>query len=350
MHLGLVILLAFPVSWLLTRLTLQLFLRRRWVDTPNHRSAHQQPVPTGGGIGFAITFLAGCAWLYARGGLTNGALLAAMLLLPLMVLGLVDDRRNLPILPRLCIQALVMLLMLLSLGGLPSVPLGAYDWQPGGVAWLPGVIALVWFINLYNFMDGIDGIAILQALFVSLATVLLAWTGDHQALAWPAWLLFASGLGFLCFNLPPARLFMGDTGSYFLGGACVLLGLMSVSAGAATLWTWLILVAPFGIDATLTLFCRLWRGEVWYHPHSSHAYQHAARLLGGHGRVLVAVILIDVLWLLPLALLTARHRQEGVLIFVLAYLPLCLLWYGIRRRGTATRPGGMTGAGASERY
>lgn len=350
MHLGLQIFLAFPVSWLLTRFTLQLFQRRRWLDTPNHRSAHKQPVPTSGGLGFTVTFLAGCLWLNLRGALTDEALLAAMLLLPLMVLGLVDDRRNLPILPRLCIQALIMLLMLLTLGGVPSVPLVVFTWQPGWLAWLPAIIALIWFINLYNFMDGIDGIAILQALFVSLATMLLAWTGGHPALVWPAWLLFASGLGFLCFNLPPARLFMGDTGSYFLGGACVMLALMSVRAGVATLWTWLILVAPFVIDATLTLFSRLWRGEVWYHAHSSHAYQHAARLFTGHGRVLVAVTLINVLWLLPLALLTARYRQEGLLCFVLAYLPLCLLWYGIQRRGRATGSGGMAEPGASERH
>lgn len=350
MHLGLQIFLAFPVSWLLTRWTLQLYIRRCWLDTPNHRSAHQQPVPTSGGIGFAVTFLAGCIGLNLRGVLASEALLAAMLLLPLMVLGLVDDRRNLPILPRLCIQALVMLLMLITLGGIPGVPLGGFDWQPGWVAWLPAIIGLVWFINLYNFMDGIDGIAILQALFVSLATLLLAWTGDHQALVWPAWLLFTSGLGFLCFNLPLARLFMGDTGSYFLGGVCVMFGLMSVSAGIATLWTWLILLAPFVIDATLTLFSRLRGGEVWYHPHSSHAYQHAARLLSGHGRVLVAVMLINVLWLLPLALLTARHRQEGLLCFVLAYLPLCLLWYGIRRRGMAAGCGRMAEADASDRH
>ena len=258
-----------------------------------------------------------------------------MLLLPLMLLGLIDDRCNLDILPRLGIQAVVMCLMLFILGGIPVVPLGAYPWQPGLLAWLPAVIALVWFLNLYNFMDGIDGFAIVQALFVSLATVWLAWTGGQLEVLWPAALLFASGLGFLCFNWPPARLFMGDTGSYFLGGACVLLGLMSVRAELATLWTWLILVAPFVVDATLTLINRFCRGQVWYHAHSSHAYQHAARHFSSHARVLIAVILIDVVWLLPFALLTVRYQQVGAILFVLAYLPLCLLWYAIRRHATS---------------
>lgn len=328
------IFLAFPVSWLLTRLTLRFFLERHWLDNPNHRSAHKEPIPTSGGLGFATTFLVGCLGFYAVGMLTSSTWLASMLLLPLMLLGLIDDRCDLSIWPRLGVQALVMCLILISLGGIPVVPLGFSDWQPGLFAWLPAVIALVWFLNLYNFMDGIDGIAIVQALFVSLACVWLAWMGAQPEVLWLACLLFASGLGFLCFNLPPARLFMGDTGSYFLGGACVLLGLMSVRAELATLWTWLILVAPFVVDATLTLFSRICRGQVWYHAHSSHAYQHAARLFSSHARVLIAVILIDVLWLLPFALLTIRHRQAGLLFFVLAYLPLCLLWYGIRRHAT----------------
>jgi Fuc2NAc and GlcNAc transferase len=181
---------------------------------------------------------------------------------------------------------------------------------------------------LYNFMDGIDGIAGVEALTVCLGGVLLYWlTGSESAGSAALLLLLSAVLGFLVLNIPPAKIFMGDAGSGFLG---LCLGALSIEAARqapAFLWSWLILLGVFIVDATVTLFRRVKRGQKFYIAHRSHAYQYASRRFGSHRLVTLAVALINLLWLLPLALLVGLRSLDGITGLCIAYAPLVWLAY-----------------------
>jgi len=134
-------------------------------------------------------------------------------------------------------------------------------------------------------------------------------------------------LGFLIWNFPPARIFMGDAGSGFLGIILALLSLQAAWIESRLLWVWLILLGVFIVDATVTLFRRVLRGEKFYQAHRSHAYQYASRILGTHRPVTLAVCAINIFWLMPVASLVAAGKLDGIIGLVVAYLPLLLLAY-----------------------
>jgi Fuc2NAc and GlcNAc transferase len=153
----------------------------------------------------------------------------------------------------------------------------------------------------------------------------LYWLADFNSLITLPLFLATSVLGFLCWNFPPARIFMGDAGSGFLG---IILGLLSLQAAWLSqelLWMWLILLGVFVVDATVTLMRRLLRGDKVYEAHRSHAYQFAARRFGRHLPVTLAVIAINLFWLLPVAASVVLWEVDGALALVLAYIPLVLL-------------------------
>jgi Fuc2NAc and GlcNAc transferase len=177
-------------------------------------------------------------------------------------------------------------------------------------------------------MDGIDGLASVEAITTCCSGALMVWLVEPDSSAWMSPILLATAvLGFLLWNFPPARIFMGDAGSGFLG---IMLALFSVQAAwiePRLLWVWLILLGVFIVDATITLCRRVVRGEKFYEAHRSHAYQYASRSLGAHRPVTFAVFAINVFWLLPVASLVALEKLEGILGLFLAYLPLLVLVY-----------------------
>ena len=174
-------------------------------------------------------------------------------------------------------------------------------------------------------MDGIDGLASVEAITVAVGGALLYALIGLPALAVAPLLLAAAVGGFLLWNFPPARIFMGDVGSGFLG---IMLGGLAFQAAAVApqlLWGWLILLGVFVVDATFTLFRRLLRGERLDQAHRTHAYQYASREYGAHRPVTLAVLAINVLWLLPWACVVALGYIDGLLALFIAYLPLALL-------------------------
>ncbi|MFI3222772.1 MAG: glycosyl transferase, partial [Methylococcaceae bacterium] len=188
------------------------------------------------------------------------------------------------------------------------------------------VLYLVWVLNLYNFMDGIDGLASIEAITVSLGAALLYVLQTEISALWIAPVLLAVTVcGFLVWNFPPAKIFMGDAGSGFLG---IVLGLLSIQAtwlDSSFLWSWLILLAVFITDATWTLFRRLLRGDKVYQAHCSHGYQYAARYYQSHKKVSLAVAVINLVWLLPVALCVGLKHIDAGLGLLLAYVPVMLL-------------------------
>ena len=179
-------------------------------------------------------------------------------------------------------------------------------------------------------MDGIDGLASVEALSTCLGACLIYWLAGYVGLIWLPFLLSMAVLGFLFWNFPPARIFMGDAGSGFLG---MILGGLSLQAAwhnTDLLWVWLILLGVFIVDATFTLFRRLINGCKVYEAHRSHAYQFASRQVGSHLPVTLSILAINVFWLLPIALCVALFGLEGFLGVLIAYLPLLILAFKFR--------------------
>jgi Fuc2NAc and GlcNAc transferase len=239
-------------------------------------------------------------------------------------IGFLDDHRHIPARWRLLAHFSAAIFGLYWLGGLPPIEVFGntvnLSWLGHGLA----LLFLVWLLNLYNFMDGIDGIASIEAITTSIggaALVVLSDSAGNET--WqPLIMLAATVAGFLIWNFPPAKIFMGDAGSGFLG---IALGLFSIQAAWLAprfFWSWLILLAVFIVDATLTLFRRLIRKERLYQAHCSHAYQHAARFYSAHKPVSLAVAAINTVWLFPLALCVGLGYFDGLSTLMLACLPL----------------------------
>jgi len=206
--------------------------------------------------------------------------------------------------------------------------LGIIPWAEEGswfyyLIWGVSLFYLVWLLNLYNFMDGIDGIAAIEAVTVVGSASFLLFLDDTDVSLYPLLALISAVLGFLFWNWPPAKIFMGDVGSAFIG---ILIGgfsLITANNGSLDFSIWLILLAVFITDATYTLLIRLFRGEKVYEAHRSHAYQFLSRQYG-HKAVTTGVLMINVFWLLPLAWLGRQYSHFLVISLILAYVPLIL--------------------------
>jgi Fuc2NAc and GlcNAc transferase len=188
--------------------------RRTLLQHPNHRSSHVHPTPNGGGLGIVVASTVEGVWL--AWGQSPALLVLIILAVPLALVGLLDDIRHLSARVRLGVQVVVCTGLLIAQGPVPEIVVG--NVVLGGLV-LSGLVLLVgvWWINLFNFMDGIDGIAGVQAVFMLMAGVALTAWGSPDAMANPVWMLMlcvvAATVGFLLLNWPPAKIFMGDTGS-----------------------------------------------------------------------------------------------------------------------------------------
>lgn len=299
------------------------------VHAPNARSSHSQPTPHGGGLGIVVAGLAGAVWLAMSDPRADIQLLPiAGLSLAIAGLGLWDDIRPMPAAPRLLAHTLA------CLGALWWLDVGAaFGLAAFGLFWFAGV----WWLNLFNFMDGIDGLAGAQALFMALAAALLAALVTPEAAGHPVWrwlpLIAAACVGFLGWNWPPARIFMGDVGSTWLGFVLFGVALATMLESWLTAPVWLILGALFIADASLTLLRRMARGEAWTQAHRSHAYQRLARRWHGHRPVTVLALSINLLYLLPLAFAALHWPDFAWALVALAYAPLIVAILTIRSDG-----------------
>lgn len=320
------LLAAAGVSGLLTGLLRRYALARSLLDTPNSRSSHVVPTPRGGGVAIVVTF---CLMLpiWAVLGNISWAVSWALLLAGggVAIIGFMDDHGHIAARWRLLGHFSAALVSLYFLNGIPPFQIVGVSWDLGWFGGLLFAFYLVWLLKLYNFMDGIDGLASLQAIFVCVGGALLYWLNGQltQALL-PLSLAFAV-FGFLFWNFPPAKIFMGDAGSGFLG---IVLGILSIHAmwmNTNFFWAWLVLLGVFIVDATYTLIRRLLRGDKVYEAHRSHAYQYASRYYGKHAPVTIGVTALNVIWLLPIALLVGSGSLEPLMGIVIAYVPLVFL-------------------------
>ena len=307
-------------SLLATALVLRLAQRAGWLEPPSSRGLHCEPTLSRGGVGFVLVSAAALVFLLPVTGLVYWE--SALLLgggLSIAVLGFIDDATSLPVLPRLGVHfsmAAMAIWILDPLGDLMAFDLLTL------LAMTALLIAWVWMINLFNFMDGIDGLVATGVVTISLTAAALAVSNNNLGLAL-SWSALAGSTGaFLRWNWPPARIFMGDVGSGYLGYVVALLTLMSIQQSAVSIWSMLILIAPFIVDTGFTLLRRMWRGDRWYQAHRQHAYQKLALSWGSHLRVTRGLLGIQVLLMTPLAAAAEWQPQLGPLLASLVGLGL----------------------------
>lgn len=321
-------LLSFLLTALLTAIALAYAHRRGLLDLPGARRSHSLPTPRGGGIGIVVVMAAASALsLQAPWG---GAVPAAMFLACVGLIagiGWWDDHRPLGAGLRLGVHLAVAVAWIVA-GGWPPAT--------GTAAWILPLLTVVFvagMINAWNFMDGINGLAASQALIVALA---LAWLHSRAGQAGPAWLclvLASACAGFLPFNLPRARIFLGDVGSGALGFMIAALLIVAWQQSALPLASALVLPSAFVLDSGLTLAMRVLSGKRWYRPHREHLYQWLVR----SGCTHVQVTLGYAGWTLACVLLVAATPagggpDAGAVMLVAVYALGASVWWRLRRR------------------
>ena len=311
------------VSFALTWIVLTVLIRTwsdRILDHPNERSLHQRPVPRVGGIGVAagiaasLPFVSQVEWWP----LWLGAFI-------LVGISFLDDIIGLPIIGRLLVH-------FVAAGGAAASLL----LNDTGVGWvLLAIVAIVWMTNLYNFMDGMDGLAGGMALFGFGFYALAGVLSGHLPFAFTNAVIAAAAGAFLLFNFHPARIFMGDAGSTLLGFLAACLGLVGWQLGIWTLWFPGLVFSPFIVDATVTLTRRLLRGEKIWRPHREHYYQRLVLSGWGHRRTVLAEYGVMVLCG-GFALLYQYVSEEWRLVILgfwgLLFLSLALAVKGVEQR------------------
>lgn len=320
-------LLAALLTWLVAREALKLLVAYNVVDRPGKRSSHEGNVPTGGGMAVIGVVVTGWMCLALITGTLSEIRIIVAAATVLAVISFFDDVRHVPQLARLAAHVIA---VALGLSLLPDSALLFDGLLPFWADRLATGLAWVWFINLFNFMDGIDGITGVETIAVAgglTAALLLAAPGESGdwSRASLAAVLAGAAAGFLVLNWHPARLFLGDTGSVPLG---YLLGWLLVwSACVAGLW-WLALVLPlyYWADATLTLLVRGARGEKVWRAHRRHAYQVAVRAGASHADVAGFIALVDLALVLLALTATVRLMPVWSMLALAAVLTATALW------------------------
>jgi UDP-N-acetylmuramyl pentapeptide phosphotransferase/UDP-N-acetylglucosamine-1-phosphate transferase len=337
---------ALVISALLTWASIAYAKRRRLIDEPGMRRSHTVPTPRGGGIGIVVAILA-CGLLPPIAYGAEGLLLwwLAPAVVGIALVGWIDDHGGLSIAGRFAMHCAAALWTFV-------VPLLPYAISGGPAPWLivlmlgGGVIAAVlavWSINLHNFMDGIDGILSLQSIFVFWTLAALFAAIDENTIAWQLALWAAAVLGFVPFNFPRARIFMGDVGSGVLGFLVAVAVIWQLLYPTIAFATGLVACSAFVADATCTLVSRMVRGRRWYSAHREHLYQWLVRCGNSHARVVayymgwnLLIVLPVIGWMNRSIVSEAGPAPPGFGEAVLVYALAVALWFVGKKRCIAS--------------
>ncbi len=270
------------------------------LDVPNERSSHSVPTVRGGGFSIVILTVAAGIFVYQAGWIDTRffmAILAGGLIVA--VAGGIDDHFGIGSGKKAILHILAAVWALVCLGGVTSFDLFVFKLQWPVVTNFLAILVIVWLTNLYNFMDGTDGLAAVQCICSGMLGAILFMLAGQQGLGALCLALSAASAGFLVWNWAPAQIFMGDVGSCFIG---FMFGVMAVSgeqAGAMPAYLWAAIIGLFFWDSTLTLARRLLAGEPWYLAHKSHAYQRLVQYGFGHATVAAGAFAANALFVWP---------------------------------------------------
>ena len=337
------------MSWAGAGLLRHWAARLHLIDVPNQRSSHSRPTPRGGGLVIATLTLLGTVMFYLSGGaslpvLAFAAFFAATLLVS--TISWLDDLKSLSSRLRLTAHAIAAVAIVAGVGYIDRIQLpllGIID-----LGWIGALVTVLWIVgltNAYNFMDGIDGIAGSQAVLAGIGWIALGET-FADSFVWVIGLLIASSsLGFLWHNWPPARLFMGDVGSVFLGFTFAVLPIFAMQDTSQTAN---VLSAPlaavalvwcFVFDSGFTFLRRLFRGENAFRAHRSHLYQRL--VVSGYSHLMVTLIYLGFGLLSGAIAISYARGMPGAGPIMVLGLPAigAALWLLVRRRERSRQSG-----------
>lgn len=320
---------SFVLAMILIRVSLWYATRRGLIDKPGYRRSHSTPTPRGAGLGMVLAAVPAMVWVLWQWPLAPWTM-AEAIALPLAVLlvlaiGWLDDHAHIAAWARILVHlaaAVLLAFVVLEDGDMPAAV--------RIVAGVALAVAITWSINLHNFMDGIDGLLGLQCfVYFSLLGLFGIWVG---APSWAAlaWVLAAVCAAFLVFNLPPARIFMGDGGSGTLGLLVAGLPVLLWRQVPEVLWPALILCSGFVVDATLTLLWRIARGRRWYTAHREHLYQWLVRSGRSHAWTGCLYMSWNLLIAAPVAWAATVRPEYGLVLTAVVYGAGALLWWRLR--------------------
>ena len=302
---ALLLIASFTLTWFIKVFS----LKKNILDIPNDRSSHSIPTPRGGGLAIVITWYIGISFLFFLEIVTRSLYLALMSGILLAVISLIDDMVDLRPAIRLTCQTITVIIAFLFLHGIQPVIFLSNDLPFSIISYVITIIGMVWFINLYNFLDGIDGYASLEA--ITLALALYIFTGQSINLV-----LVSSVLGFLIWNWPRAKIFMGDVGSTQLGFIIVVLAIYFHNENKLSIIYWLILSAPFWFDATFTLFRRWTNREKLSRAHRKHIYQRLVQSGFSHLTVDTFLLLINIVLIFLVYICMKYNMPKMLLLFL----------------------------------
>ena len=280
-------LVLFLISFSLTYFIKNYYIKNAILDEVNERSSHTVPTPHGGGIALALTWFLGLIYLFIFDQIDTNLFYALSVGVIISVVSFFDDLYELSAKLRMIVQSVVALLGLICMGGFESLEFGLFSIENQIITNLFAFLLIVWFINLYNFLDGINGYAGGEAVFLSVTGFLLFGGGHFLVLA-------VSILGFLFWNYNKAKIFMGDVGSTLLGYNVAIFTLYYANQESTNFWMWIILFSLFWFDATVTLIRRKLNAEKLNQAHKKHAYQRLNQAGWSHFKVTNYSIVVNV--------------------------------------------------------
>ena len=318
----------------ITSLFYQYSIKKNLIDIPNERSSHSNPTPRGGGVSIAFFIFISVLVTYfielvsfqivmaATGGVTIIALV-----------GWVDDHKDIAFYWRFIFYSVASIWVLFWLGSLTQIRIGSSVLP---LSYLSGYVVtflgLVWITNLYNFMDGTDALAAVQAICASLLAGILLLNESSIGLALICFTILSSCAGFLFWNWPPAKIFMGDVGSCVLGFIFAVLAIASDKMDMVSVSVWCILLSVFICDATFTLLKRIVCREKWYKAHRSHSYQKLVQMGISHKKLALITIFINVFFIWPMAYLAHTLQTHAVTIAITDIIIMFITWGLIQLR------------------
>ena len=303
------------------------------MDIPNVRSSHAEPTPTGGGlsISLSILFFLMFAWWIDESirhvvvGLGIGGSVVA-------IVGWLDDHKEISPIIRIILYFFASCWVVYWLGGYTSIKINNDVYDVGMAGNIISVIFITWLINLYNFMDGTDGLAATEAITVSILGLIYFWISGEYIAALLCAVILSSSSGFLIWNWYPAKIFMGDGGSCLLGITFGSIALYGDKNDKVSIFVWLVLLSIFISDSTYTLIKRMITGEKWYRAHNSHAYQKLVRMGFSHRQVAMGVFYINIFILSPASYLIFSGDGNILLIILTIYSILGICWFYIQNK------------------
>jgi len=258
------------------------------MDIPNVRSSHTVPTPRGGGLAIVFTWFAGITYLYFTDNINEKLYFAFLAGLPILIVSIIDDLINVSPYIRIIIQSLSAISALYFLGNVSGIDLGFIIFSNKFLIYAFSFLLILWFTNLFNFIDGIDGY--LSSGVIFFGTVLFLFTKDSSML-----ILVFSVLGFIIWNWQPAKIFMGDAGSTLLGYTFIIYALYFENSSEFPLLMSLILSSLFWFDATYTLIFRIIKKEKISSPHKKHIYQRLVQSGYSHQKVVLISFFVNIL-------------------------------------------------------